>query len=215
MRGGGRGSRGGKKLWRCEVRPHLNPLPGGEEVASLCNPSEAPPGWSPGPFVARIHWHGGSAFAPPRRGDKPPRYAFDRGRGYEGIAGMTLRGDRGMTSARGFRRIRHLRARFAGTIHPGSESGTCFRSNCSCRLVPAHRGVKMGSGREVFGCHGHRPSPLDSRFRENDDWGAILQKLTYPGSEGTFRSNCPAGAGTPRWPSPLWVSARGFRPSPE
>ncbi len=38
----GRGSRGGKKLWRCEVRPHLNPLPGGEEVASLCNPYTSP-----------------------------------------------------------------------------------------------------------------------------------------------------------------------------
>ena len=36
-----RGSLGGKKL-RCRgVRPHLNPLPGGEEVASL------PPFWIP------------------------------------------------------------------------------------------------------------------------------------------------------------------------
>ena len=26
----------------------------------------------------------------------------------------------------------------AGTIHPGSESGTCFRTNRPCRLVPAH-----------------------------------------------------------------------------
>ena len=30
-----RGSLGGKKLRCCGVRPHLNPLPGGEEVASL------------------------------------------------------------------------------------------------------------------------------------------------------------------------------------
>ena len=35
----------------------------------------------------------------------------------------------------------------AGTVHPGSESGTCFRTNRSCRLVPAHQGMKMGPGR--------------------------------------------------------------------
>ena len=28
--------------------------------------------------------------------------------------------------------------------HPGSESGTCFHSNCSCRLGPAHQGMKIG-----------------------------------------------------------------------
>ena len=33
----------------------------------------------------------------------------------------------------------------AGTIHPGSESGTCFRANRSCRLVPARQGVKSRS----------------------------------------------------------------------
>ena len=32
-----------------------------------------------------------------------------------------------------------------GTIHPGSESGTCFRTNRSCRLPPAHQGMKSGS----------------------------------------------------------------------
>ncbi len=32
----------------------------------------------------------------------------------------------------------------AGTIHPGSESGTCFRTNRSCRLVPGHQGMKNG-----------------------------------------------------------------------
>ena len=31
--------------------------------------------------------------------------------------------------------------------HPGSESGTCFHSNRSCRLVPAHQGMKMRPGR--------------------------------------------------------------------
>ena len=33
------------------------------------------------------------------------------------------------------------------TIHPGSESGTCFRTNRPCRLVPAHQGMKMRLGR--------------------------------------------------------------------
>ena len=31
--------------------------------------------------------------------------------------------------------------------HPGSESGTCFRTNRPCRLVPAHQGMKMRPGR--------------------------------------------------------------------
>ena len=31
--------------------------------------------------------------------------------------------------------------------HPGSESGTCFRTNRSCRLPPAHQGMKMRLGR--------------------------------------------------------------------
>ena len=29
--------------------------------------------------------------------------------------------------------------------HPGSESGTCFRTNRSCRLPPAHQGMKSRS----------------------------------------------------------------------
>ena len=33
------------------------------------------------------------------------------------------------------------------TIHPGSEPGTCFRTNRPCRLVPAHQGMKMRPGR--------------------------------------------------------------------
>ena len=32
-----------------------------------------------------------------------------------------------------------------GLIHPGSESGTCFHSNRSCRLVPAHQVMKSWS----------------------------------------------------------------------
>ncbi len=36
---------------------------------------------------------------------------------------------------------------------------------------------------EVFGCGWCRPSPLDSRFRENDDLGGDSTGVTYPGSE--------------------------------
>ena len=32
----------------------------------------------------------------------------------------------------------------AGKAHPGSESGTFFRTNRSSRLSPAHQGVKIG-----------------------------------------------------------------------
>ena len=57
--------------------------------------------------------------------------------------------------------------------HPGSESGMCFRSNRSCRLAPAHQGMKMGVWLlELFA--GHLPpsaTPLDSRLRGNDDSG--------------------------------------------
>ena len=43
-----------------------------------------------------------------------------------------------------------FRRRRAGTegdwrAHPGSESGTCFRANRSCRLAPAHQGMKIRS----------------------------------------------------------------------
>ena len=54
--------------------------------------------------------------------------------------------------------------------HPGSESGTRFHSNRSCRLAPARQGMKMRPGLlEVFGCGWCHPSPLDSRFRGNDE----------------------------------------------
>ena len=49
----------------------------------------------------------------------------------------------------------------------------CFRRNRSCRLSPAHQGMKMGVWLlELFA--GHLPpsaTPLDSRLRGNDDSG--------------------------------------------
>ena len=48
-----------------------------------------------------------------------------------------------------FGRIRRWRAGIEvdWRAHPGSESGTCFRTNRSCRLAPAHQGMKMRPGR--------------------------------------------------------------------
>ena len=61
---------------------------------------------------------------------------------------------------------------------------------------------------EVFGCGWCHPSPLDSRFRENDELGGDSTGATYPGSEsGTcFRANrsCRLVAGTPRYENGTW-----------
>ena len=55
--------------------------------------------------------------------------------------------------------------RWAAGAYPGSESGTCFHSNRSCRLAPAHQGVKIGcigwwESSSVIATT--RTSPLDS-----------------------------------------------------
>ena len=43
--------------------------------------------------------------------------------------------------------------------HPGSESGTCFRTNRLCWLAPAHQGMKIGciGWWEISRCHCHNP----------------------------------------------------------
>ena len=50
--------------------------------------------------------------------------------------------------------------------HPGSESGTCFRANRSCRLLPAHQGVKIGV---VVGWFGLVDATLPLWIRGNDE----------------------------------------------
>ena len=46
-----------------------------------------------------------------------------------------------------FGMFRRRRAGMEGDwrAHPGSESGTCFRTDRSCRLAPAHQGMKSRS----------------------------------------------------------------------
>ena len=76
-------------------------------------------------------------------------------------------------------------------IDPGSESGTCFRTNRSCWLAPAHEGMKSRScglvqrigtansatphpdpsGGQAPALHSPLPAPLDSGLRRNDEFG--------------------------------------------
>ncbi len=56
---------------------------------------------------------------------------------------------------------------------------------------------------EVFGCGWCHPSPLDSRFRENDEFG-VRDVLLY-------QSSMPAAAGTPRYENREHWLTEGFR----
>ena len=83
--------------------------------------------------------------------------------------------------------------------HPGSESGTCFRSNRSCRLAPAHEGMKMGVWLlELFA--GHLPpsaTPLDSRLRGNDDSGPRIPGKGAAASPGCTSTRTGGAQGHP------------------
>ena len=59
-------------------------------------------------------------------------------------------------------------------IDPGSESGTCFRTNRPCRLAAAHQCMKIEvlTGGGVCGSFATHTPTLDSGFRRNDAWGA-------------------------------------------
>ena len=94
-------------------------------------------------------WHGGFCGAPPRpqRGTSPsPRVVFDRTTfpsphpfWIPAFAGMTNGGPERRWDAANH----ELQA--AEAVYPGSESGTCFRTNRSSRLAPAHQGMKSWS----------------------------------------------------------------------
>ena len=63
---------------------------------------------------------------PPLAGDKPQRYIF------RATLGCRCSGDGGWCR------------RPVPELIPDRESGTCFRTNRSCRLAPAHQGMKIG-----------------------------------------------------------------------
>ncbi len=91
-----------------------------------------------------------------------------------------------------FGTFRRRRAGMEGDwrAHPGSESGTCFRANRSCRLAPAHQGMKIGcigwwESSSVIATT--RTSPLDSRLRGNDELGAGMTRSRNGGVQRRAR----------------------------
>ena len=81
-------------------------------------------------------------------------------------------------------------------IHPGSESGTCFRTNRSCRRAPAHQGVKMRPGR--WKCLGVVGATLPL-------WIPAFAGMTNSVA-GTIRFRTKTGGGL-AFPPPLWIPA--------
>ena len=75
-----------------------------------------------------------------------------------------------------FGRIRPWRAGIEvdWRAHPGSESGTCFRTNRSCRLAPAHQGVKTRSCDLVW-----RVGTVDSATPHPDPCGGQAPALHF------------------------------------
>ena len=59
---------------------------------------------------------------------------------------------------------------------PVSGYGACFHSNRSCRLLPAHQGMKTVAliRESVCGSFATHTPPLDSRLRGNDEWRGLL-----------------------------------------
>ena len=66
---------------------------------------------------------------PTRAGDKPPHYIFSFRARPSVYKSARLAGG-------------EPASRLIGGVHPGSESGTCFRSNRSCRHQPVRQGMK-------------------------------------------------------------------------
>ena len=82
-------------------------------------------------WLGTANSHGGFCHAPPQ----PQRGTSPRATFSHSAIGLQ------------FGRFRRWRAGIEvdWRAHPGSESGTCFHSNRSCRLAPAHQGMKSGS----------------------------------------------------------------------
>ena len=64
--------------------------------------------------------------------------------------------------------------RWAAGAYPGSESGTCFHSNRSCRLAPAHQGMKIRSCDLVW-----RVGTVDSATPHPDPSGGQAPALHF------------------------------------
>ena len=106
--------------------------------------------------------------------------------------------------------------------HPGSESGTCFRTNRSSRLAPAHQGMKSrscGLVQYMAECHGPQRGKPPATFSHSAigrrstirhrRWRAGIEVdwRAHPGSEsGTCsRTNRSRLGRTPRYEKPeLW-----------
>ena len=119
-----------------------------------------------------------------------------------------------------------LDSRLRGNDDLGGDStgATYFPANRSCRLVPAHRGMKTEAltGGGVCGSFATHTPPLDSRFRENDECEGIptdpgmtrptvVTGTIHPGSEsGTcFRASDDTGGLTGAAFSPTNEERRG------
>ena len=65
------------------------------------------------------------------------------------------------------------------TVHPGSWSKTSSRNKRTCRLSPAHQGVKIKVliVGVVCGSFATHTPPLDSRLRGNDELGGGNDEL--------------------------------------
>ena len=109
---------------------------------------------------------------------------------------------------------------------PGSESGTCFHRNRSCRMGPAHQGMKMGarSWKRLGVIGAALPLPLDSHLRGIDEvrWWPPGGGLPHP-AQGAHKGH-PYGRLGKWWDAGrFFPSSRGltpphpsgFRPSPE
>ena len=84
-------------------------------------------------WLGTTNWHGGFCDAPPRpSGGQAPALHFLIPPSTIGLQFGT------------FRRWR-AGIEVDWRAHPGSESGTCFRTNRPCRLAPAHQGMKSRS----------------------------------------------------------------------
>ena len=114
-----------------------------------------------------------------------------------------------------------------GAIYPRSESGTCFRTNRSCRLLPAHQGMKTrpGQGLGLFGAAPPLWIPAPYRGtghasdRRNDEFGAGMTRFArVPGTRThdgkrlfSYQSLMPVGAGTPKYEKPeLWLGTANW-----